>query len=80
MIDIQTTLILLETDLIDPTKNKKADITLDAFQSYVPPHVATHSLVLYLSPRGNYIVLKDLFNGFEKYTSQGEGGTVKDKS
>lgn len=71
MIDIQTTLILLEHDLIDPTKNKKADINLDAFQSYVEPFIGTHSLVLYLSPRGNFIVLKDLFNGLEKYLQDG---------
>lgn len=66
MIDVST-LILKEEDLIDPTKNKRADIDLAAFQSYVRPLSDGALLVLYLSPKGGYIVLQDKRNLLESY-------------
>lgn len=66
MIDVNT-IILTESDLIDPTKNKKADITLDAFHSYVTPMVNAAAIALYISPKGGLIVLQDKRNILEAY-------------
>lgn len=61
------TILLLQSDLVDPTKNKKEDITIDAFGEGYRPIIETASIVLYLSPKGGYVILQDKTNTLEGY-------------